>query len=78
MRLYRLLLRMFPASFRDEYGSELSGAFDAQRRDATGIRAVGLWAITIPDLLTNAIRVTSPTPLPIVANSGIMPETEPL
>src|SRR5688500_3796247 len=57
MRLYHLLLRVFPASFRDEYGSELSRAFDAQRRDTAGIGVVWFWIVTIIDVLTNAARV---------------------
>ena len=57
MTLYRLLLRVFPASFRDEYGSELSRAFEAQRRDTAGLGVAWLWIVTIIDVLTNAARV---------------------
>ena len=31
MRLYRMLLRVFPASFRREFGPEMEGVFEARR-----------------------------------------------
>ena len=36
MRLYRALLHGYPASFRAEYGEEMSAIFRRRRRDATG------------------------------------------
>ena len=58
MRLYSLLLRLLPASFRDEYGDELKQVFARQHRDATGIIArTGLWIMTIIDVFANSVRV---------------------
>ena len=42
--MHRLLLRLYPASFRNEYGEELRRVFARRRRDATGPAAVaGVW-----------------------------------
>ncbi|MBZ5633367.1 MAG: ABC transporter permease [Acidobacteriia bacterium] len=54
MRVYRLLLRLFPASFRAEYGEEMQAVFAARRLRET---AVALWAGTLIDILANALRV---------------------
>jgi hypothetical protein len=34
MRFYRLLLHLYPVSFRHEYGDEMAAVFAARRRDA--------------------------------------------
>jgi putative ABC transport system permease protein len=52
--LYRLLLRLFPASFRAAYGAEMCAVFAARRRSEN---AAVLWANTIPDLVVNAARI---------------------
>lgn len=58
MRLYRLLLHLYPASFRDEYGEELRRVLSRQRRDTTGLIPVcGLWISTVADTLVTALRV---------------------
>jgi len=58
MRIYRAILHLYPASFREEYGGEMSAAFARSRRDASGPLAVaGLWAFTIADVVFNAARV---------------------
>lgn len=55
MRLYRLLLRLYPASFRGEYGSELIAAFAARRRDAgSPFARLMLWLEVLPDLILTA------------------------
>jgi predicted permease len=55
--LYRALLRAYPASFRDEYGKEMSAIFAARRRATTGLAAtVALWLETALDIATNALR----------------------
>jgi putative ABC transport system permease protein len=54
MFLYRLLLRLFPASFRAAYGEEMCAVFAARRRSEN---VVVLWANTIPDLVVNAARI---------------------
>lgn len=58
MRLYRLLLRLYPAAFRYEYGEELCRIFARDRRDAAGPLAVlMLWIGAVVDTATNAARV---------------------
>lgn len=58
MRFYRALLHLYPASFRDEYGSEMTRAFAQARRDARGPLAVAtLWLETLADVVVNAARV---------------------
>ena len=37
MRLYHLLLRLLPSSFREEYADELTGVFARQHAQTTGI-----------------------------------------
>jgi predicted permease len=54
MKAYRLLLLLFPASFRAEYGEEMCKVFAARRRKEN---ALGLWISTFLDVLSNAIRV---------------------
>jgi predicted permease len=55
MRLYRLLLRLYPASFRAEYGSELIAAFAARRSDAgSPFARLMLWSEVLPDLILTA------------------------
>jgi predicted permease len=58
MRLHRALLRLYPKSFRNEYGSELTRVFREHRQRATGVGAVlGLWIGEIADVLASAPRV---------------------
>lgn len=58
MRLYRLLLLLYPASFRREFGAELRQAFAARRIAAgsAGARAA-LWLETVPEVVGNALAV---------------------
>jgi predicted permease len=54
-RLFRLLLRLYPASFRAEYGGELWRVFVERRRDAGGLLAtMALWLSTIVDTVFSA------------------------
>jgi putative ABC transport system permease protein len=56
--LYRVLLRFYPASFRHEYGGEMSAVFARRRRDALGaIDVAGLWLSTIAETIGNAALV---------------------
>jgi putative ABC transport system permease protein len=58
MRLYRLLLRLYPSFFREEYGDEMQRIFARRRRDANGLHgAIALWAGTVTDTVANATRV---------------------
>jgi putative ABC transport system permease protein len=57
MRLYKLLLHLYPASFRAEYGGEMCGIFARQRRDAAGIGVAALWLRIVFEILGNAAAV---------------------
>ncbi len=58
MRLYRALLRLYPASFRREYGEEMTAVFVARRREAHGpLAAAGLWIGAVLDTLRSAVPV---------------------
>ncbi len=59
MTLFRLLLRLFPASFRDAFGEEMEQVFAAQRaqaRTAGGASTVRLWLRTIQGMTSAAWR----------------------
>jgi hypothetical protein len=59
-RVYRALLRLYPETFRHDYGDEMARLFDEQLRDsraASGRKAIaGLWARVIADVLATAPR----------------------
>ena len=58
MRIYRLLLYLYPASFRVEYGDQLWRDVSRRRRDVKGpVAAVGFWIAAIADIANNASRV---------------------
>ena len=59
MRLYRGLLRLYPASFRREYGDEMAAHLPspAARRQRRGRRASALWLAAIAEVLRNAAIV---------------------
>ena len=58
MRVYRALLRLYPASFRAEYGDELCAIFRERRRDVTGPLALAaLWLGTVAEVSANAAAV---------------------
>jgi predicted permease len=55
---FRALLRLYPASFRAEYGGEMCADFARRRRDARGAAGIaGLWMGALVDTLWNAARV---------------------
>lgn len=54
MRFYRLLLRLYPAWFRAEYGEEMCGVF-IQRLRQEG--AIAVWASILFEIFPNAIAV---------------------
>jgi predicted permease len=54
IKAYRLLLLLFPASFRAEYGEEMCRVFAARSAKESPL---GLWVATICDVLANAFRV---------------------
>lgn len=76
-RAYRTLLRLYPATFRDEYGQEMARLFGEQLRDARAARGpmavAGLWARAIADVLETApghhLRREGHVPEPIAAGT---------
>jgi hypothetical protein len=52
--LLRVLLRLYPASFRREYEREMTRVFFDRRRDVQGAGVIGLWLSTIADALVSA------------------------
>lgn len=57
MRLYRALLRVYPRSFRQEYGVEMESIFRARRRESTGLAVGALWVEAVADAVNNGLRV---------------------
>jgi putative ABC transport system permease protein len=56
--MYRWLLRLYPASFRNEYGQEMQAVFTRQRRDArTAAGRLLLWLRLVADTCVNAAIV---------------------
>ncbi|HEY7727173.1 MAG TPA: ABC transporter permease, partial [Candidatus Eisenbacteria bacterium] len=57
MRTFGLLLRLYPASFRNEYGEEMRALHRHRRSIASGpFEVAGLWISTVWDVLVNAAR----------------------
>ena len=57
MRIYKLLLRVYPASFRNEYAGEMRAIF-ARRLEAAGpLGLIALWLETVPEVIGNAATV---------------------
>lgn len=52
-RVYRLILHLFPAEFRAEYGRDMAQLFNDRRRDA-GARPVRFWAAMMMDAARSA------------------------
>ena len=58
MKLYDALLSFYPASFRNEYGTEMRTVFKRRRREAAGPLAIAaLWVGTFGEVLGNAAFV---------------------
>jgi predicted permease len=58
MRTYNLLLRLYPASFRNEYGEEMRALFTRRRREVTGpLGGIALWMSAIAEVAGNAALV---------------------
>jgi putative ABC transport system permease protein len=55
MPLYNLLLRLYPASFRNEYGDEMRALFERRRQQASGLGRVGVWLTGAADVIGNAL-----------------------
>ena len=51
-------MRLYPASFRNEYGGEMRRVFERRRRDGSGpVAIIALWIALILDTIANAARV---------------------
>lgn len=58
MRVYKVLLHLYPAAFQAEYGEEMTAIFARRRREASNMFAViALWAETLFDAGINAAQV---------------------
>ena len=58
MNFYRLLLHLYPSSFRVEYGDEMSAIFSIELGRSVGLAAkCGFWLSTIAEILFNAAMV---------------------
>jgi predicted permease len=55
--MYNLLLHLYPASFRNEYGEEMRLLFARRRREAGAAGAIGLWLSTMAEVCVNAAFV---------------------
>jgi predicted permease len=56
--MYRWLLRLYPASFRNEYGREMATVFARERRDTrTALGMAALWLRVIADTCVNAAAI---------------------
>lgn len=56
MSVYRELLRLYPAGFRNEYGEEMCAVFEEKRRRASGFFQVSaLWVEVLFDVIRHAI-----------------------
>src|SRR5262245_37494026 len=55
MRLYKLLLYLYPSSFRSEYGKEMARIFvERRQRTANRLFVIGLWLGEGVDIFINA------------------------
>ena len=57
MNVYGLLLHLYPASFRNEYGAEMRAVFERRRGQTSGAGALALWLATIGETIVNAAAV---------------------
>jgi predicted permease len=58
MNLYRLLLHLYPSSYRAEYGDEMSAIFAMELRRSSGLTAkCGLWLGAFVEVFSNAAAV---------------------
>ena len=58
VRLFRILLRLFPAEFRGDFGEDMQTDFADEYRDARGAgrTAAGVWGRALPGLIVTAVR----------------------
>src|SRR5579864_3490614 len=57
MRLYRLLLHLYPTSFRADYGEELIRVFKERRQQISNpLEVFALWFSEVIDVVADSIR----------------------
>jgi len=54
MTFYDWLLRLYPASFRNEYGDEMRPLFARRLQQASGAAVAAVWLSTIGEVIVNA------------------------
>lgn len=54
MRVYRLLLHLYPASFREVYGEEMAAIVRARLQEARGAERLAFWIGLVHEVLMNA------------------------
>jgi predicted permease len=57
MTLYNWLLRLYPASFRNEYAEEMRPLFARRLEQARGAGVAALWVSTFGEIVANALAV---------------------
>jgi putative ABC transport system permease protein len=57
MRFYRLLLHLYPSSFRKDYGEEMAAILRLRLRDATGAGRLALYVAVACEVIMNAPAV---------------------
>ena len=57
MTIYKLLLRLYPASFRNEYGAEMRAVFARRRQQVSGAGIAALTIRTAGEVIGNALAV---------------------
>src|SRR3954470_15305954 len=57
MHIYRLLLHLYPASFRSDYGGEMEAIFRRHLRNARGAARLALWFALLREVIMNAPAV---------------------
>src|SRR5438874_13088548 len=54
MAFYKLLLTLYPASFRGEYANDMRGIFARRLADARGAAVIAVWLEAIADTVASA------------------------
>ena len=54
MNLYRLLLHLYPSSYRAEYGDEMTAIFAQELQRSSGAARLGIWMSAVADAISNA------------------------
>src|SRR5437016_11184176 len=57
MRFYNILLHLYPASFRNEYGDEMRPLFARRVQQSSGLGLLVLWVSTTAEVVANAAAV---------------------